>query len=80
MPDYHWFTKGLFISGYNKCSAVAEMGDHLATIDMGRKVWGCCVPFGCIEEGRKPKQLRGTSTDMEWPIVAALIITLEGKR
>jgi len=22
----------------NKCSAVAEMGDHLATIDMGRKL------------------------------------------
>jgi len=31
----------------NKSLAVAEMGDHLATIDMGRKVeWGgCCAPF-----------------------------------
>jgi len=28
----------------NKCSAVAEMGDHLATIDMGRKV-GTAVPL-----------------------------------
>jgi len=30
-----------------KSSAVAEMGDHLATIDMGRKVQGggCCAPF-----------------------------------
>ena len=30
----------------NKSSAVAEMGDCLATIDMGRKVAGaCCAPF-----------------------------------
>jgi len=28
----------------NKSSAVAEMGDHLATIDNGRKV-GATVPF-----------------------------------
>jgi len=28
----------------NKCSAVAEMGDRLATIDMGRKV-GVLCPF-----------------------------------
>jgi len=28
---------------HNKSSAVAEMGDHLATIDMGQKVGrGCC--------------------------------------
>jgi len=30
----------------NKSSAVAEMGDRLATIDMGRKEGGCCAPFG----------------------------------
>jgi len=31
---------------YYKSSAVAEMGDCLATIDMGQKVGGgCCVPF-----------------------------------
>ena len=29
----------------NKCSAVAEMGDRLATIDKGRKLGGLC-PFG----------------------------------
>jgi len=29
----------------NKSSAVAEMGDRLATIDIGRKVGGCCAPF-----------------------------------
>jgi len=29
----------------NKSSAVAEMGDRLATIDMGRKVGGCCAPI-----------------------------------
>ena len=31
-------------STYNKSSEVAEMGDRLATIDMGRKV-GSAVPF-----------------------------------
>jgi len=30
----------------SKCSAVAEMGDCLTTIDMSRKVEGCCAPFG----------------------------------
>jgi len=29
----------------NKSSAVAEMGDRLAAIDMGLKVGGCCAPF-----------------------------------
>jgi len=29
----------------NKCSAVAEMGDRLATIHKGRKLEGC-VPVG----------------------------------
>jgi len=29
----------------NKCSAVAEMGDRLATIDMGRKLGVCGCPF-----------------------------------
>jgi len=28
-----------------KYSAVAETGDRLATIDMGQKSGGCCVPF-----------------------------------
>jgi len=32
---------------FNKCSVVAEMGDRLATIDMGRKLGGrSCVPLG----------------------------------
>jgi len=33
----------------NKSSAVDEMGDRLATLDMGRKVGAvqrCCAPFG----------------------------------
>jgi len=30
---------------FNKSSAVAEMGDCLATIDMGRKVGGCRDPI-----------------------------------
>jgi len=29
----------------NNSSAVAEMGDRLATIDMGRKEGCCCAPF-----------------------------------
>ena len=33
------------IIGNNKSSAVAEMGDRLATIDMGQKVGGYCAPF-----------------------------------
>jgi len=35
----------------SQCSVVAEMGDRLATIDMGRKVGeGCCVPFWGLEK------------------------------
>jgi len=30
----------------NKCSAVAEMGDRLATMDMNRKLGGGCAPLG----------------------------------
>ena len=30
----------------NNCSAVAEMGNCLATTDMGQKLGGGCVPFG----------------------------------
>ena len=32
-------------SCFNKSSAIAEMGDRLATIGMARKVGGCCAPF-----------------------------------
>ena len=35
-----------------KCSAVAEMGDRLATINMGRKWWGLCSFGG--ELGHSP--------------------------
>jgi len=64
----------------NKCSAAAaEVGGRLVTVDMGRKVRGCCAPFWGIGEGRKPKQ-QGASTDVEWLVIASLIITLEGKR
>jgi len=44
----------------NKYS-VPEMGDHLATIDIGRKL-GAPVPIFCggIGEDRKRKQLQGT--------------------
>ena len=34
---------------FNNSSAVAEMGDRLATIDMGRKVGrGCCFSYFCV--------------------------------
>jgi len=48
--------------GHNKCSAVAEMGDRLATVDMDRKVRGCCATFWGID-GRKPKELRSTNVE-----------------
>ena len=39
----------ILTQAYNKCSAVAEMCDHWATIDMGRKLgavpfWGSWIP------------------------------------
>jgi len=42
-----WFTdENIFtVATSNKNSAVAEMGDRLATIDMGRKVGGLLCPF-----------------------------------
>jgi len=42
----------------DKSSAVAEMGDRLATIDMGRKV-GAAVPLS-VEEAR-------SSSNTMWP-------------
>jgi len=53
----------------NKCSAAAELGDCLATIDMDQNVGAAVPPFlgvGGIGEGPKLKQLQGTSTDAEW--------------
>jgi len=35
----------------SKCSAVAEMGDRSATVDISRKEGGCCAPFGRGELG-----------------------------
>jgi len=35
----------------HKCSAVAEMGDRLATTDMAKKRESCCAPFGGGELG-----------------------------
>jgi len=50
------------------------MGDRLATIDMGRKVGGMLCPRFLRGEGvgedRKPKQLQGTSTDVEWLVIS----------
>jgi len=40
----------------NKSSAVAEMGDHLAVIDMGRKLWA--VPLFWGELGPRVTQCR----------------------
>jgi len=48
-----------------KCSAVAEMGDRVATIDTGRKVRAAVPLFrGGIGEGRNPKQRQGTSSTL----------------
>jgi len=49
--------------GFNKSSAVAEMGDRLATIDMDRKVGdvplfgGSSVPFNTMSLGPRPTAL-----------------------
>ena len=64
----------------NESSAVVEMVRRLAAIDMGRKVGGCCAPIWATGEDWKPKQLHGTSTDVESLVIASLIITLEGNR
>ena len=62
----------------DKYSAVAKIGDRLAAIDLGRKVGGLLCPFfGGMEEGQKPTHLQGTSTDVEWPVIASIIITLD---
>ena len=59
----------------NNCSAVAEMGDRLATIDINRKVGGCSAPL--LVEG---EATAGHSTDMEWPVTVSLVTTLQDKR
>ena len=63
----------------NKCSAVAEMGDRLATIDMGQKVGGFSALFSRGQEKVGSRSNCGAQA-LEWPIIASLIITLEGKR
>jgi len=35
----------LYFEFFDKCSAVAEMGDHLPTIDIGGKVGSLLYPF-----------------------------------
>jgi len=54
-PDQRYLQITVEIAGctaghvkYDKCSAVAEMGDHLATIDMGQKL-GLCPFLGGAE-------------------------------
>ena len=64
----------------NKSSAVDEIGDRLTTVDMFRKVGGYTVLFfGAIGEGRKPKQLQGTITDVEC-VCHSIPFTLECRR
>jgi len=46
-------------------SAVAEMGDRLTTIDMGRKVGGCCAPF--LEGGGRAEAYLRTIHPAVWP-------------
>ena len=45
----------------NKRSAVADMGDRLATVDMGRKVGGFCAPFFFLGGGA------GSPSSTIWP-------------
>jgi len=39
------FCNQLLLRTSNKSWVVTEMGDRLATVDIGRKEWGCCAPF-----------------------------------
>ena len=39
-----------------------------------------CLFFWAGADGRKPKQLQGTSTDVKWPVIASVLITLQGTR
>ena len=50
MSEIYHITADVFSANHsdfkqNKCSAVAEMGDRLATIDIGQKLGELC-PFG----------------------------------
>jgi len=58
----------------NKSSAVAEMGDRLATIHMGRKVGTCCASFSVGELGPHLGQCpvpllggAGSPSERMWP-------------
>jgi len=46
-------------------TAVGEMGDRLATIDIGRKEEGCCAPFGGGAAGSGPIYLYKSSAVAE---------------
>jgi len=47
---YQWLQYMLIGAKINKCSAVAEMGDRLATTNMGQKLRGAAMPpFGGSE-------------------------------
>ena len=41
----YWVSLLYCMDRTNNSSAVAEIGDHLATMDMGKKVGGCCAHF-----------------------------------
>jgi len=59
------------------------MDDRLVTIDMGRKVGalgGCCALFWGDRRRSEAVATAGTSSDVEWSVIASLIITLKGKR
>jgi len=47
--DHHATSRSLYTATTNKSSAVAEMGDRLATTDMGRKV-GVAVPLSQVKQ------------------------------
>jgi len=67
----------------DKSSAVAEMGDRLATTDMGRKVGGCCAPFrggaGYPSNTMSPGP-RPTSIPAVWPHTPTLQTGKTGQR
>jgi len=65
-------------SGLHKSSAVAEMGDRLATIDMGRKML-CPFPWGSCMGPRltKCRLIRGLPPYQVYPDLSSRLATID---
>jgi len=62
----------------NNCSAVAELGDRLATTDMGRKLEGC-VPLGGARSPSNTMSPGPTPIRTEWRWRSTKLFTMFGR-